>query len=102
MLEKYGEENLNQLARDADIGPGSASRIKAGETSVGIDIVEKVAKVFKVPPFSLLCASAKQKQLLTILKAYSETDDKGRKYLSGSAEAILDELRSADQAGTGH
>lgn len=101
MIEKYGVENLNQLARDADIGPGSASRIKEAETSVGIDIVEKVARVFKVPPFALLCAPAKQKQLLTILKAYSETNDLGRKYLSGSAEALLQQQQS-DEAGTGH
>lgn len=98
MVLKYGEENLNQLARDANIGPGSASRIKEGKTSVGIDIVERISKVFKVPAFTLLCPHADKKQLLTILKAYSETDERGREFLSATSETLV---RKRDEHKTG-
>lgn len=98
MILKYGEENLNQLARDAGIGPGSASRIKEAKTSVGIDIVERIAKVFKVPTYLLLCPLGDKKQLLTILKAYSETDERGREFLSGASESLL---RKRDEHKTG-
>lgn len=50
----WGKQNLSQLARDAKIGLGSASRIVDGNTSVGADIVEKVADAFGLPPWALL------------------------------------------------
>lgn len=54
MDAKYGKEHLTRLATDAKIGPGTISRIKQHETSVGIDVVEAIAKVFKVEPWQLL------------------------------------------------
>lgn len=54
MTERWGGENLTRLAREAKVGPGTASRIKAAETSVGVDVLEKVAALFDVPPSSLL------------------------------------------------
>lgn len=54
MLKHYGKENLTRLARECKIGPGSASRLKEGETSVGLDIVDKIAKHFHVQPWELL------------------------------------------------
>lgn len=54
MQAKYGGENLSRLARETGMGPGSASRIKAQETSVGVEVLEKIAEVFGVEPWQLL------------------------------------------------
>jgi hypothetical protein len=54
MVHKYGDENLTRLAHDAKIGPGTATRIKKADTSVGLDVLEKVAKSFGVEPWHLL------------------------------------------------
>lgn len=54
MTANYGAENLTRLARETKIGPGSASRIKAQETSVGVDVLEKIADHFKVEPWQLM------------------------------------------------
>jgi transcriptional regulator with XRE-family HTH domain len=54
MHARYGRENLTKLASDAKIGPATASRIKQHETSVGIDVVESIAKAFKVDAWQLL------------------------------------------------
>lgn len=54
MRMKYGRENLTKLAADAKIGPATASRIKQHETSVGLDVVESIARVFKIDTWQLL------------------------------------------------
>ena len=54
MNSRYGAENLSRLARETKIGPGSASRIKAQETSVGVDVLEKIAGNFAVEPWRLM------------------------------------------------
>ena len=54
MRQRYGEENLNRLARDVRVGPATASRLKAKETSVGLDVVDKIAHAFGVPAWHLL------------------------------------------------
>lgn len=54
MRHHWGRENLSRLAREADIGPGTASRIKTQQTSVGVDIIARVAAVFHLQPWHLL------------------------------------------------
>jgi hypothetical protein len=54
MLKHYGKENLTRLATDCKIGPGSATRIKEGKTSVGLEIVDKIARHFHLQPWELL------------------------------------------------
>ncbi len=54
MVNRWGKENLTQLALAAKIGPGSATRIKEQKTSVGLDVLEKVAKAFGLQPWQLL------------------------------------------------
>lgn len=46
MRHHYGGENLTRLATDCGIGPGTASRIKSRETSVGLDVIEKICARF--------------------------------------------------------
>lgn len=54
MQAHYGGENLTRLAKEAKFGPGSATRLKEQNTSVGIDILDKLAKVFRIEPWQLL------------------------------------------------
>lgn len=54
MHHHYKKENLTRLAADTGIGPGTASRIKAQNTSVGIDVLEKIAVKFHLQPWQLL------------------------------------------------
>lgn len=54
MRKHYGEENLTRLARECKIGPGSAARIKEQKTSVGLEIVDKIAKHFHLESWELL------------------------------------------------
>lgn len=54
MRHHYGKENLNQLIRDCGIGPGTATRIKEQKTSVGIDVLAKIAAAFDLQPWHLL------------------------------------------------
>lgn len=54
MHQQFGGENLNRLAREAKMSPATASRIKAMETSVGLDVLDQLASVFGVQPWQLL------------------------------------------------
>jgi len=54
MLKHWEEENLNRLARECKIGPGTAARIKEQKTSVGLETLEKVAETFNLAVWQLL------------------------------------------------
>jgi hypothetical protein len=54
MEHHWQGENLTRLAREADIGPGTATRIKKQKTSVGIDVVERLSRLFGLEPWQLL------------------------------------------------
>lgn len=50
----YGKENLSRLIKDSGVGPGTITRIKEQGTSVGVDVIEKVATALKVDPWQLM------------------------------------------------
>lgn len=54
MLLHYKKENMSRLAAEAKIGLGSVERIKKMETSVGMDILEAIARTFKLEAWQLL------------------------------------------------
>jgi hypothetical protein len=54
MRHHWGAENLTRLAREASVSPGTASRIKAQQTSIGLEVVQAVADVWGIPPWVLL------------------------------------------------
>jgi transcriptional regulator with XRE-family HTH domain len=54
MQHHWKGENLNRLAREAKIGPGSVTRIKQQRTSVGIELIDAIAAVFGVEAWQLL------------------------------------------------
>lgn len=47
MLHHWKEINITRLAREAGIG-GSGSRIKEQKTSVGIEVLDKIAPLFRL------------------------------------------------------
>jgi hypothetical protein len=54
MVNRWGEVNLNRLARECKIGPGTAARIKDQKTSVGLEVLEKIADNFSVAVWQLM------------------------------------------------
>lgn len=54
MIKHWGDENLNRLARECKIGPGTAMRIKEQKTSVGLETLEKIAENFNLAVWQIL------------------------------------------------
>ncbi len=54
MIHHWGKANMSELARRAKIGLATCDRIKKRETSVGIDVLEKVAEAFGLQAWHLL------------------------------------------------
>lgn len=54
MLKRYEREHLTNFAKDVGISPGTATRIKVQATSVGIDVLDKIAAYFKIESWQLL------------------------------------------------
>ena len=54
MKDEFGGENLTRLAARVGFGPGTSTRLKVQETSVGTDILDSIAAYFKIEPWQLL------------------------------------------------
>lgn len=54
MVKRYGKENLTRLAADSGVGPGTCTRIKVQSTSVGLEVVEAIAKALEAEPWQML------------------------------------------------
>lgn len=54
MTREFGEENVTKFAAWAKIGVGSVLRIREQKTSIGLDIIEKIAKRAGVVSWQLL------------------------------------------------
>lgn len=54
MKRAYGKDNLGKLAKEAKFGPATSTRLKKQETSVGLDVIDRIAATFKVKPWHLL------------------------------------------------
>ena len=63
MIDHWGNENQNRLARDAHVGVATVARIKGGDSSIGLNVVEKIAAVFGLAPWQLLCPADELKSL---------------------------------------
>ncbi|QLI49512.1 hypothetical protein vBPaeMUSP25_41 [Pseudomonas phage vB_PaeM_USP_25] len=55
MLAQWGAENQNRLAREAKVGVATVARMKSADTSIGVDVLEKVASALGVQAWQLLC-----------------------------------------------
>jgi hypothetical protein len=54
ITHRYGEMNQGAFIRDSKIANGNVTRLLAGETSVGIDLLDRLARFFHVQPWVLL------------------------------------------------
>lgn len=54
MTLHYGGEQLGRFARESGIGAATMTRIKAQKTSVGVDVIEAIARKFKIQPWQVL------------------------------------------------
>jgi len=100
----YGKENLTRLIKEAHVGPGTVTRIKEQETSVGVDVIEKVATALKVEPWQLMHPTLGEtfesnQPLALIDKAQAATNniaiDVALKVLSAALEQANPALRDA-------
>ena len=53
MRSRYGKEHLTKFAEDIGAGPGTATRIKNQETSVGLEVIDRIAREFKLEAWQL-------------------------------------------------
>ena len=54
MTRHYGGEQLGRFARECKIGAATMTRIKCADTSVGVDVLERIAARFGIEPWQLL------------------------------------------------
>ena len=54
MQHHWKGENINRLAREAGVGPATVDRLKKQKTSVGIEVIDKLAPVFALESWQLL------------------------------------------------
>lgn len=90
MIKHWDEENVTRLGREARIG-GSASRVKAQKTAVGLDVLAKIGKLFRVAPHHLVMppeerAIIDNPFILEIARVYLETDDEGKRTITTAAQ----------------
>ena len=105
MKARYGKVNVTKLGEEAKIG-GTSSRIKARDTSVGLEILEKVARTFGIEPYQLLIPDKDLRQFLRnsdkdlrrIARIYAQTDDSGRQTINTAVQIAEQRARNAEQA----
>ena len=74
MQHHWGAENLTRLAREADVGPGTCTRIKKQETSVGVEIVDRIAALFSLDSWQLLVPGLDPKSPPVLILSEAERD----------------------------
>lgn len=87
MLHAWGEENLTKLGREAHVSAATVQRIRAGTHGAGIDILEKIARVFGIQPWQLLVPNLDPASLPALLA-------------SAADRAVYDNLMAAIKAAT--
>lgn len=92
MQKHYGREMLGRFAKDCGIGPATMTRIKAQDTSVGVDILDSIAKHFNLQPWELLVPTFDPGNRPT-LAPISETEKK----LQLRLQELMKELKEGAQ-----
>ena len=82
-------ENLTRLEREAGIGPGSATRLKEQKTSVGLELVDKIAHVFGVEAWQLLVPGLNPRAPPTLMPL-SEQERAFYERVAEAAKAFID------------
>lgn len=58
MIQHWGIESQNRLAREAGVGVATVARLKSADSSVGLDVLEKVADALGVQAWQLICPAS--------------------------------------------
>jgi hypothetical protein len=88
MLAEYGKDNLWAFCKKVGIGPGTGQRIKEQETSVGMDVIEKIAIAFELQPWHLLVPNLDPRNPPVLL--VSDVEQKFYASMKESAKAFAD------------
>lgn len=84
MLDRYGKLNKSQLSKDADMAIANVQRILDRNTSIGVDVIAKVAAAFDLLPWQMLfpnldpknppvlCITAAERQLYSRFQIAAE------------------------------
>lgn len=67
MRSRWGAENLNRLSREAGVGLATCARLREQKTSVGLEVIDKVAAVFHVEAWQLLVPTFDADSLPTLM-----------------------------------
>lgn len=65
MNQKYGKRNVTAFGRDTGISTGGTQRVLDPTTSVGVDLLSKIADYFKIEIWQLLAPNLGQAMLLS-------------------------------------
>ena len=74
MQHHWGRENLTQLAGEAGVGPATCTRIKQQQTSVGVEVVDRIAQVFHLDTWQLLVPGLDPKSPPVLILSEAERD----------------------------
>lgn len=101
MKRDWGKENLTKLRKAAKVGSSSVSDLKIAGRSVGIDAVEKFARVFGVKPYELLMpelgvAIAKWPFKLITRERITNLPPDALAYVEGRLDEILLRIEGAE------
>lgn len=88
MLAEYNKDNLWAFCKKVGIGPGTGQRIKEQETSVGMDVIEKIATAFDLQPWHLLVPNLDPRNPPVLL--ISEVEQKFYANMKETAKAFAD------------
>lgn len=111
MKHHWGEANLNRLAREAHFGPATSTRLKEMQTSVGVDVLAKIAGVFKIDPWQLLVPDLDPKALPSVsggadssplfdfldVSRYLALSEKGRGFVQGYLSKAVEEIEAREK-----
>ena len=111
MLTHWGKKNVTRLAREADMGLATVSRLQANDpaTSLGLDKVEKLGAVFGVPPWLLLDpafdpsadgAKPLSAKAIALARAFDQITDQLQQDRAYAMATQLFEFAAPTQAGT--
>lgn len=76
-----------KLAKESGVSQKTINNIEKARLDPRISSVEKLAKAFSTEAYILMAPS--DENLLPILKAYAQTDSRGRELLLSAADAVL-------------
>jgi transcriptional regulator with XRE-family HTH domain len=103
MVKRYGVVHIGKFRRDTGIGAATVSRILEATTSIGIDILEKIAFTFKLEPWQLLVPDFDADSLPLVLS--DDSDHQLRQVIKAIHAAqehqharALHDRRAADQS----